>query len=125
MRSSILAWSDNLISKPFAAALIGLVVLVVPAAHADPSLSHDNAIYTKCLSEIGVNHQNRTTTQTMIADAHTTCAMLDQSPTPQTYDAAVNRLVGGPANLNKNEANGVVQAPIHSYCDGHSNLIHG
>jgi len=61
----------------------------------------------------------------MIADAHTTCAMLDQSPTPQTFDAAVNRLVGGPANFNKKKANGVVQAAIHSYCDGHSNLIHG
>jgi hypothetical protein len=61
----------------------------------------------------------------MIAEAHTTCAMLDQSPTPQTFDAAVNRLVGGAAHFNKKEANGVVQAAIHSYCDGHSNLIHG
>jgi hypothetical protein len=100
-------------------------MLVVPAAHADPVLSSQDEIYTKWLSEIGVNYQNRATTQTMIAEAHTTCAMLDQSPTPQTFDAAVNRLVGGAANFNKKDANGVVQAAIHSYCDGHSNLIHG
>ena len=112
-------------SATFAAALVGLVTLVLPAARADPSLTHQDEIYTKWLSEIGVNYQNRTTTQTMIADAHTTCAMLDQKPTPQSFDAAVNRLVGGPANFNKKEANGIVQAAINSYCDGHSNLIHG
>ena len=109
----------------FAAALTGLVLLICPTAVADPALSHQDEIYTYWLSEIGVNYQNRTTTQMMIADAHTTCAMLDQSPTPQSFDAAVQRLVGGAANFNKKEANGIVQAAIHSYCDGHSNLIHG
>jgi hypothetical protein len=46
-------------------------------------------------------------------------------PTPQTFDAAVNRLIGGAADFNKEEANGVVQAAIQSYCEGHQNLIHG
>lgn len=108
-----------------AVALTGLVVLICPVARADPTLSYQDAIYTKWLSEIGVNYQNRATTQTMIAEAHTTCAMLDQSPAPQTFDAAVNRLVGGSANFNKKEANGIVQAAIDTYCDGHRNLIHG
>lgn len=109
----------------FVVALIGMVTLGLPVAHADPSLGPQDAIYTKWLSEIGVNYQNRVSTQTMIAEAHTTCAMLDQSPTPQTFDAAVNRLLGGSANFNKKEANGVVQAAIQSYCEGHHNLIHG
>ncbi len=109
----------------FVVTLIGMVTLGLSAAHADPSLSPQDAIYTKWLSEIGVDYQNRVSTQTMIAEAHTTCAMLDQSPTPQTFDAAVNRLVGGSANFNKKEANGVVQAAIQSYCEGHHNLIHG
>jgi hypothetical protein len=109
----------------FVVASIGLIMLALPAAHADPGLSGQDAIYTKWLTSIGVIYQDRVSTQTMIAEAHTTCAMLDQSPTPQTFDAAVNRLVGGSANFNKKDANGVVQAAIHSYCDGHSNLIHG
>lgn len=113
------------LTATFAAALAGLVLLICPTALADPALSYQDEVYTKWLSEIGVNYQNRTTTQMMIADAHTTCAMLDQSPTPQSFDAAVQRLVGGAANLNKKEGNGIVQAAIHSYCDGHSNLIHG
>jgi hypothetical protein len=107
----------------FAAPLICLV-LICPVAQADPALSTEDSYYTKWLSEIGVNYQNRVSLQTMIAQAHTTCAMLDQSPTPQTYQAAVQRLVGGPGNFTKQEANGTVQAAVHSYCDGHSNLIY-
>ena len=109
----------------FAVALIGSIMLALPAVHADPSLSPQDAIYTKWLSELRVIYQDRVSTQTMIAEAHTTCAMLDQSPTPQTFDAAVNRLIGGSANFDKKEANGVVQAAIQSYCEGHHNLIHG
>jgi hypothetical protein len=109
----------------FVVVWLGLVVLVLPAVHADPGLSGQDAIYTKWLSELRVVYQDRVSTQTMIAEAHTTCAMLDQSPTPQTFDAAVNRLVGGSTNFNKKEANGVAQAAIHSYCEGHHNLIHG
>ena len=109
----------------FVVALIALVMPALPAARADPGLGPQDAIYTKWLTVIGVNYQNRVSTQTMIAEAHTTCAMLDQSPNPQTFDAAVNRLIGGAANFNKKEANGVVQAAIQSYCEGHHNLIHG
>jgi hypothetical protein len=108
----------------FAVPLTGLIILICPVAQADP-MTHEDWIYTKWLTEIGVHYQDRATTQTMIAEAHTTCAMLDQSPTPQTFDAAVNRLVGGSANFTKKEANGIVQAAIDSYCDGYRNLIHG
>ncbi len=106
------------------AALAGLVPLICPTAVADPALSYQDEIYTKWLSEIGVNYQNRITTQIMIADAHTTCAMLDQSPTPQSFDAAVSRLVGGAANFTNQEAKLTAQAAANSYCTEHSNLIY-
>jgi Protein of unknown function (DUF732) len=102
----------------------GLVLLFTPVADADPALSTEDSYYTKWLSEIGVNYQNRVSLQMMVANAHTTCAMLDQNPTPQGYQAAVARLVGGPGNFTKQEASGTVQAAVHSYCDSHSNLIY-
>jgi hypothetical protein len=107
----------------FVVSAIGLGLTMCPMAQADP-LSYQDSVYTKWLSEIGVNYQNRVTTEMMIAQAHTTCAMLDQNPTPQSYQAAVNRLVGGPGNFTKKEADGTVQAAVHSYCDAHSNLIY-
>ncbi|VBA36672.1 hypothetical protein LAUMK191_01511 [Mycobacterium attenuatum] len=97
--------------------------VVVSISHADP-LSTEDSYFTKWLSENGVNYQGRVSLQTMIADAHTTCAMLDQSPTPQTYQAAVSRLVGGPGNFTQQEAKSTVLAAVNSYCSQHGNLLY-
>lgn len=103
----------------------GLALLICPVAQADPTLTPADHIYTKYLSEFGVNFQNRVSLQTMIADGHTTCAMLDESPTPSTWQAAISRLVGGQGNFTQQEAKLTAQAAVNSYCSGHSNLING
>jgi hypothetical protein len=107
-----------------ALSLTGLPLLICPVAQGDPSLTMEDSYYTKWLSEIGVNYQNRVSLPIMIGQAHTTCAMLDQSPTPQTYQAAIDRLVGGPGNFTKQEASGTVQAAVHSYCNQYDNLVY-
>ncbi|WP_310784930.1 DUF732 domain-containing protein [Mycobacterium sp. Z3061] len=106
------------------AVLVGMSVLICPVAQADPALGTEDANYTKWLSENGVNYQGRTSLQTMIAQAHTTCAMLDQSPTPQTHQATVSRLVGGPANFSQQEATSIVLSAVNSYCSQHTNLLY-
>ncbi|VBA36827.1 hypothetical protein LAUMK13_01357 [Mycobacterium innocens] len=122
-------------AQAFAVPLVGLAVLTCPVtravafrvafpvAQADP-LSTEDSYYIKWLSENGVNYQGRVSLQTMIAEAHTTCAMLDQSPTPQTYQATVNRLVGGPGNFTQQEAKSTVLAAVNSYCSQHTNLLY-
>ncbi|MXO35416.1 DUF732 domain-containing protein [Mycobacterium kansasii] len=127
----------RLIMRPaqtFAVPLVGLALtcpvtlpvafpVAFPVAQADP-LSTEDSYYTKLLSENGVNYQGRVSPQTMIAEAHTTCAMLDQSPNPQTYQATVNRLVGGPGNFTQQEARSTVLAAVNSYCSQHTNLLY-
>lgn len=118
-------------AQTFAVPLVGLALLTClvtrtvafPVAQADP-LSTEDSYYTKWLSENGVNYQGRVSLQTMIAEAHTTCAMLDQSPTPQTYQSTVNRLVGGPGNFTEQEAKSTVLAAVNSYCSQHTNLLY-
>lgn len=102
--------------------LSGLFALICPVAQADP-LSTEDAYYTKYLSENGVNYQGRVSLDWMIAQAHTTCGMLDGSPTPATYQATVARLVGGPGNFTQKEAKSTVYSAVSSYCTGHSNLV--
>ncbi len=104
-----------------AASLSGLALLSCTVAQADP-LSMEDSYYTKWLSESGVNYQGNVTTEWIIAQAHTTCAMLDQTPTPTTYQATVSRLVGGPGNFTQQEAKSTVYSAIQSYCHDHINL---
>jgi hypothetical protein len=103
--------------------LAAFSLLIFPVAQADP-LSTEDANYTKWLSENGVNYQGRVALDWMIAQAHTTCAMLDQSPTPATHQATVSRLVGGPGNFTRQEADLTVYSAVNSYCNGHSNLLY-
>lgn len=106
------------------AAVAGLMVSICPVAQADPALGIEDANYTKWLSENGVNYQGRVPLQTMIAQAHTTCAMLDQDPTPQGHQATVARLVGGPGNFTQQEAKLTVFSAVNSYCNQHTNLLY-
>lgn len=101
------------------------LTLVCPVAQADPTLTPADHIYTKYLSEYGVNYQGRVSLETMIANGHTTCAMLDENPTPATWQAAIGRLVGGQGNFTQQEAKLTAQAAVSSYCSGHNNLIYG
>ncbi|KZS70117.1 hypothetical protein A4G27_21310 [Mycobacterium kansasii] len=134
LTSVLMTLTGRLIMRPaqtFAVPLVGLALLTCPVAfpmtdavaQADP-LSTEDSYYTKWLSESGVNYQGGVSLQTMIAEAHTTCAMLDQRPTPQTYQATVNRLVGGPGNFTQQEAKSTVLAAVNSYCSQHSNLLY-
>jgi hypothetical protein len=110
-------------TAPWTISLAGLSLLICPVAQADP-LSTEDSYYTKWLSENGVNYQGRVGLDWMIAQAHTTCAMLDQSPTPVTYQATVSRLVGGPGSFTQQEAKSTVSSAVNSYCNGHSNLLY-
>lgn len=111
--------------KRTATALVALTWLIIcPVAQADPALGAEDANYTKWLSENGVNYQGRVPLQTMIAQAHTTCTMLDQNPTPQGYQATVSRLVGGPANFTQHEAELIVHSAVNSYCGQHTSLLY-
>ncbi|ORB35876.1 hypothetical protein BST40_24660 [Mycobacterium persicum] len=126
LTSVLMTLIGRLIMRPaqmLAVPLVGLALLACPVAQADP-LSTEDSYYTKWLSENGVNYQGRVSLPTMIAEAHTTCAMLDQSPTPQTYQSTVNRLVGGPGNFTQQEARSTVLAAVNSYCSQHTNLLY-
>ncbi len=105
-----------------AGSLTGLVLVMCPLAQAAPMTLEDH-YYTKWLSESGVNYQGRVTTQWMIDQAHTTCAMLDQNPTQAGYQATISRLVGGPGNFTQQEASLTVYSAIQTYCHDHINLV--
>lgn len=104
--------------------LAGPILVICPGAQADPMTLQDHN-YTKWLSESGVNYQGRVSTQWMIDQAHTTCSMLDQDPTPATYQATMARLVGGPGNFTQQEAKSTVYAAIQTYCHNHISLVFG
>lgn len=107
----------------FAVPFTGLTLLICPVAQGDP-LTPQDSYYTKYLSEYGVNYQGRVSLDTMIEQAHTTCAMLDHNPSPMTWQAAIARLVGGEGNFTQQEAKLTAQAAVNSYCTSHSNLIY-
>src|ERR1700757_2469036 len=106
----------------FAASLTGLVVLSSPAAQADPNLSPEDANFGKYIAQAGISNPSHVPLQTLIAEAHTTCGMLDQSATPEQWHAAVDRIVAGPGNFSKADARTIGQAGVNSYCRKYTEL---
>jgi hypothetical protein len=106
----------------FAALAIGLVLMLRPVAQADPTLSPEDANFGKYLAQAGINNPSHVPLQTLIAEAHTTCAMLDQSATTEQWHAAVDRIAAGPGNFSKADAKTIGQAGVNSYCRNYSQL---
>ncbi|MDT5137348.1 MAG: hypothetical protein QOD58_1610 [Mycobacterium sp.] len=106
----------------FAASVTVLAVSICPVAQADPDLSPEDANFGKYLAQAGVSNLSRVPLPTLIGEAHTTCAMLDQSPTTQQWHAAVDMIAAGPGNFSKADARTIGQAGVNSYCRNYSQL---
>jgi uncharacterized protein DUF732 len=106
----------------FVASLAGLAVLICPGAHADPTLSPEDANFGKYIAQAGISNPSHVPLQTLMAEGHTTCAMLDQSPTSEQWHAAVDRIVAGPGNFSQADARTIGQAGVNSYCRQYSQL---
>jgi len=106
----------------FTALAVGLVLMLCPVAQADPTLSPEDANFGKYLAQAGINNSSHVPLQTLIAEGHTTCAMLDQSATTEQWHAAVDRIAAGPGNFSKADARTIGQAGVNSYCRNYSQL---
>lgn len=90
-----------------------------PAAQAEPG---PDDYYWKYLAAYGVNYHGVFDEQALITQAQATCFNIGQSPTKETYEAQIDRLVG--PNFPREDARGLVNAAINSYCGQYDDLIY-
>jgi hypothetical protein len=101
-----------------AVSLTGLALAVCPMAQADPG---PDDIYSKYLSEEGVNHQNRMSDADMQMWGHTVCLVLSKNPTHQTYLNAGQMLVDTKI-FDHREADLIEYSAIAAYCPQYRGL---